>query len=108
MTTAEEYKARTLRAMTRGQEEQITLEARVKRSLHIEPNWSYKSNAEFMHWLKERPEGETIEKFAEWWYKNDWRGKKFQPPTLALVRELWPTAMLSAKTSSSADRYEWK
>lgn len=30
-----------------------------------------------------------IEGFGAWWYENDWRGKKGQPPTPAQVRTEW-------------------
>ena len=28
-----------------------------------------------------------LEKFSDWWKKNDWRGVKGQPPTLGQVEE---------------------
>ena len=30
-----------------------------------------------------------VEAFGAWWYKNDWRGKQDQPPTIAQVLENW-------------------
>lgn len=30
-----------------------------------------------------------IERFGEWWYKNDWRGQKGQPPGPSQVSENW-------------------
>lgn len=30
-----------------------------------------------------------VEAFGEWWYANDWRGKKGQPPTLTQLKESW-------------------
>lgn len=32
---------------------------------------------------------EQIAAFGSWWYDNDWRGKKGQPPTPAQVRSEW-------------------
>jgi len=41
--------------------------------------------------LRERLEAtpEQIRNFARWWYKNDWRGQRGQPPKPAQVRECW-------------------
>lgn len=32
---------------------------------------------------------ETLKGFESWWYANDWRGKKNQPPNLELIKETW-------------------
>lgn len=33
--------------------------------------------------------GGDITRFGQWWYKNDWRGKQKQKPTLQQVRDSW-------------------
>jgi hypothetical protein len=90
--TAAEYKISVAKAMQRGFENNLNLETRVTRAFMITPNWHTKTNRAIMLWLKQRPEKETVEIFAEWWYSKDWRGKEKQPPNLAQMRELWPQA----------------
>jgi hypothetical protein len=49
-----------------------------------------------MNWLKDRPRGQTLQGFAEWWYdsKKNWRckdgeGVNRNPPSLGQIMELW-------------------
>lgn len=37
------------------------------------------------------PASEIIERFGpgRWWYADDWRGQRGEPPTPAQVREVW-------------------
>jgi len=42
---------------------------------------------------------EQIEAFGSWWYADDWRGQKGQPPTPAQVREVWGRFKKSASKS---------
>lgn len=49
--------------------------------------------------------GETpdrINNFGVWWYENDWRGKKRQPPTPAQVREEWGKFKESAQYNGAS------
>lgn len=40
--------------------------------------------------LRERGYTPTdLEQFGIWWYANDWRGQKGQPPTLSQIRNTW-------------------
>lgn len=45
------------------------------------------------------------EVFAEWWYANDWRGKKGEAPTANQIIENWPAAMkeMSKRARKKAD-----
>jgi hypothetical protein len=95
----EAYRERIKQAMQRGGERDIEVKQKVHDLFHISPNWSWKGNRAFLEWAKQRRDGE-MEKFAEWWYEDDWRGKSGQSPTLAQVMELWPQAFVPKKESA--------
>jgi hypothetical protein len=106
--TAEEYKISVAKAMQRGFENHMTLQARVESAFSITPNWHTKTNRAIMLWLKQRPEEETVEIFAEWWYSKDWRGKEKQPPNLSQMRELWPQAFKDIGETGRAARRKYR
>lgn len=94
--TASQYKERVRNAIERGRVRQFELEEAIQKNFHINPDWDNKRNTRFMQWLKTVSEDQTVEKFREWWYSEDWRGKDGQPPTLDQIRELWPQAFSDA------------
>jgi len=88
----EALKERTRQALERGLARHEGLTALIEHEFNLSPNWDNKDWRALIQWLKERPAGETIDRFARWWYANDWRGKEGAPPTSRLIRELWPQA----------------
>lgn len=90
-TTAEQ-KQRTLEALARGINRNAETKEAVYRLFRINPNWNTKNGRLFLQWIAGLPEGHSLDGFARWWYSNDWRGLKGQPPTLAQIQELWPQA----------------
>ena len=101
-TPEEKHKARTREALSRGEAAQISLEDRFYQCFHINVSWNSKSGKLFCQWLKERPPDQTVEKFAEWWKTQDWRGRSGQPPTIYQIQELWPQAFIPAQDSPAS------
>lgn len=46
--------------------------------------------------------GEDVNKFSEYWYSEDFRGQKGEPPTLEQVSQKWETAMQWQEPKSQA------
>lgn len=89
----DDHRQSTLNAMTAGMSKDEIVKADWSRLFVTTPNWNTKTGRAFIVWAKERAErGETLDRFAEWWYENDWRGKDGSPPTLNLVMEFWNLA----------------
>lgn len=92
----------TFDALVRGMNKNAQMEADWTRLFHTTPNWNTKTNKELMVWMKERADhGETLDRFAEWWFANDWRGKSGSPPATSIVREQWGLAF--AENSKQGD-----
>lgn len=86
-------KQAALDALVKGMNKNAQMEADWTRLFRTTPNWKTKTASELMVWLKERAEhGETLDKFAEWWFANDWRGQRNEPPAANVVREMWGLA----------------
>ena len=98
-------KERTLQAVIKGTTQAEDIKQDIQSLLHINPNWRNKDWASLMVFLKGRPEGETITRFAEWWRETDWRGKQGQPPSAAQIRELWPQAFVVTEERQFRERY---
>ena len=90
--TVEEHKARTAGATARGLAAQISLEQQISSAFRLNPNWKRRDWGACVQFLKNVPPDQTIQAFANWWYANDWRGKKGQPPAAGHIMELWPQA----------------
>ena len=93
----EARKSSTAKALQRGYSVAESYKAEISERFNINPNWDTKTARSFLKWLNALPEEQTIEKFAHWWYVVDWRGLNGQPPTLAQIRELWPSAFVSER-----------
>jgi hypothetical protein len=76
--------------LTRVQTIKATCHARFGMNYH----WDCKEGQDMLEFFSTRPEGETLDIFADWWENNDWRGKQRQPPTLRQIYELWPQAFI--------------
>ena len=60
----------------------------------ITPNWRARSNADMLHTLRERgATPEDVRHFMVWW-RDNWRGKDGNPPSLAQVVEFWGAALV--------------
>lgn len=46
-------------------------------------------NTAAKYWLGQGVTPENMQAFSSWWYENDWRGKKGQPPVLGQIRDTW-------------------
>lgn len=93
--TIDEHKAAVLTALTKGAAYEEAMRGEIHACLRLNPNWQSKTWRALLLFLKERPEGQTITLFAQWWKKNDWRGRQGQPPTPGQIMELWPQAFAS-------------
>jgi len=96
----------TLQALAAGMGKNAQYEADWTRLFNTSPNWKTKTNSELMVWMKERGDnGESLDRFAEWWYANDWRGKRGEPPmSPGVVREMWMQAFGSNQRQRSDTR----
>jgi len=90
--TKEDIQRGNLQAMQRGSQNTELIREVVEKRFHIYPNWQTKSWNDVLLFIRSRPAGETLDRFADWWYENDWRGKEGAPPTCTIIRELWPQA----------------
>ena len=95
----EARKSSTAKALQRGYSVAESYKAEISDRFNINPNWDTKTARSFLQWLNALPEEQSIEQFAHWWYEIDWRGQNGQPPTLTQIRELWPSAFVSERTS---------
>ncbi len=101
----EDYKGRIAKAVFSHKEKAESVEYQVREHLGINPNWENRTNSSVMDFLKSRAEaGQSVADFATWWWENDWRGQKKQPPTTVQIRELWPQAFgFSKKDNEDID-----
>jgi DNA-binding PadR family transcriptional regulator len=90
--TSESYKKGIAEAMQHGATNTEKIRTCVEKRFHIFPNWQAKNWNNLLLFIKERPKGETLDRFADWWYAEDWRGKQGAPPTCGNIYELWPQA----------------
>src|SRR3989337_692645 len=86
--TENEYKERIKKTISRGTNTHEQLQNTFFELFHINVNWDRKDGKLFLQWLKERPPDQTVEKFAEWWKTQDWRGKSGQAPLVHPTQEL--------------------
>ena len=100
--TPEQLRQRTLEAMARGINKDLSIKEMVERTFGISPNWDTKTARAFMQWAKSIPHTQDFQTFSAWWYEHDWRGQKRQPPTLPLIQELWPQAFNGSKSTTTA------
>src|SRR3990170_1657964 len=100
--TENEYKERIKKTISRGTNTHEQLQNTFFELFHINVNWDRKDGKLFLQWLKERPPDQTVEKFAEWWKTQDWRGKSGQPPTIHQIQELWPQAFIPVQDSPAS------
>lgn len=105
-TPAGKRKASIAQAMQRGAAAHAGIQDDVFRLFRITPNWNTKTARDFLAWLHTRPATERLDTFAEWWWKNDWRGRQGQPPTLANIQELWGQAFSNPERPQSSDPLE--
>lgn len=86
----------TLESLAQGAEVASSIRDEVRKCLLINPNPGTQTGQAFFLFLRRTSEsGETVSKFSEWYWKNDWRGQKGQPPSISLVMELWPAAFVN-------------
>lgn len=90
----EARRASSAAALMRGVQRHEGVKGDLYRLFHINVNTENKSKKEFVEFIMGRPAEETLEKFAQYWYSEDWRGKNGQPPTPAQIMELWPQAFI--------------
>lgn len=71
----------------------------IAKNCGLTPNWEVHTNQKFLRWAVGQEEKffARFNSFIDWWTKNDWRGKKGQPPTLKNIRELWMQPQLVQK-----------
>lgn len=91
--TAESLRQQTMEAVMTGIRAQDGLRADWQRLFKTSPNWNTKTNRDFLEWLRELPADQTLDRFAAWWYAQDFRGRQGAPPLTNWVREFWPVAM---------------
>jgi hypothetical protein len=97
-------KQATLDALVKGMGKNAQMEADWTRLFQTTPNWKTKTASELMVWLKERADhGEMLDQFADWWFRNDWRGKQGAPPSINLVREMWGLAFSDGSQRQQKD-----
>ena len=102
--TEEEYKGRIKKSLEVYEGETKGMIEQVAEHLGIFPNWENRTNSKVMKFLKEREaHGENISIFAIWWWENDWRGQKRQPPTTVQIKELWPQAFDFSKKDEDSE-----
>jgi len=51
---------------------------------------------------------EDLQGFGQWWFANDWRGKKGQPPTPAQVRSEWGKFTAWKKKAQTGNRARYR
>jgi len=82
----------TFAALQEGMTRCQTIKSQCYSRFHVNFPWQTKAGQDLLEFLASVPEEQTVDKFAEWWEKNDWRGKQHQPPTLQQIYEFWPCA----------------
>jgi DNA-binding PadR family transcriptional regulator len=101
--TSADVQTASIQALARGINRELIIWEEVLRHFRITPNPNTKLGRQFTSWYRSRPPGETLEKFAEWWYAKDFRGKDGQPPTLTWIMELWPQAFNTLDSQLSGE-----
>lgn len=90
--TVDEIKASVRAAIERGSSRANEISEAVSREFSINPAWNTRRWRSVLEFLISRPEGETVEAFATWWRRDNWKGKKGQPPVAEEIVEQWPQA----------------
>lgn len=101
--TADQVRADALSAMLRGGEESRGVKADMLRMFSVNVNLSTKTGQKFVEFIKEcKAAGQSLDTFARWWWENDWRGKRGNPPSVQQVQELWPQAFKITQPAQAA------
>lgn len=79
-------------AMMEGMNRCETIKTRLAERFKLNYVWKSKSNQEILEWLMGRPEVETVDIFADWWWSDDWRRTKKGAPSLTEIYTYWPQA----------------
>jgi hypothetical protein len=87
-------------AMFDGLVNESDIKTQIEKLFRISPVWTRKDWKSLVQFVKEKPPNESLERWARWWYQNDWRGKEQQPPTAAQIQELWPQAFAKSGQQS--------
>lgn len=102
--TAEEIKASVVKAVQRGADRDFEIKSAIMQLFRLTPNWNIKANRDFLMWAKELPADQSFDRFSEWWYSMDWRGKTGQDPTLKDIRDNWLKAFRRREAPDAAAR----
>ena len=78
----------TEQALADGIAGEQSLKSLVENLFSIYPNWERKDWSNLLFFLKERPDEESLNRFASWWKSEDWRGKTGQPPNAGQIMEV--------------------
>jgi hypothetical protein len=94
--TSDQARQDTLNALGRGSRAVEDITGAVYQHFRINIHWETRTGRQFLEWLVCRQaEGQTVETFAAWWKRDDWRGKTGQPPSMQQMYELWPQAFIA-------------
>lgn len=98
------HDARVTAAILQGGQADSNIRDECQRYLHFTPDWKTKTNGDLMQTLKLRTAtGQTVKTFADWYWRNHWRGKQGQPPTSKDIQENWYAAFQSLETTPVTD-----
>lgn len=62
--------------------------------------WDTKNGNDMLEFLSTRPENETIDKFADFWWSNDFHRLKKGAPSLQEIYQNWPAAFSAPEYKS--------
>jgi hypothetical protein len=101
--TSDQARQDTLNALGRGSIAVEDITGAVYQHFRINIHWETRTGRQFLEWLVCRQaEGQTVETFAAWWKRDDWRGKTGQPPSMQQMYELWPQAFIDTNQLGKA------
>jgi hypothetical protein len=82
----------TMSAMLHGLNRIQTIKAQMFDRFRVNYSWETKQGEDMLEFFVNRPEGETIDKFANWYWSDKWRRESKGAPSLKEIYELWPQA----------------
>jgi hypothetical protein len=94
----------TVEAMQVGLNRVESIRSRCYERFKLNYSWNTKLGQDILEFLSTRPDGETVDKFADWYWSDDWRRTKRGAPSLTEIYTFWPQAFERPEYKSDAQK----
>lgn len=94
----------TVESMQVGLNRVESIKSRCYERFKLNYSWSTKLGQDTLEFLSTRPEGENVDRFADWYWSDDWRRTKRGAPSLTEIYTFWPQAFEKPVYQSDAQK----